>query len=65
MKPYRTSMKIDYDEQRPLELPAIFGNPLQMARQAGAELPQVQMLYQQLMFLDRCNRANPSLATLS
>lgn len=53
MKPYRTSMKIDYDEQRPLELEAIFGNPLRLAAQAKLALPQIQMLYQQLQFLDQ------------
>lgn len=56
MKPYRTSMKIDYDENRPLELGAIFGNPLHYAQQAGVQLPQIQMLYQQLQFLNRRNR---------
>lgn len=57
MKPYRTSMKIDYDERRPLEVEAIFGNPLRLARQAGATLPRIEMLYQQLKFLDAQNRA--------
>ena len=52
MKPYRTSMKIDYDEQRPLEIEAIFGNPLRMAKEAGLALPKVEVLYQQLKFLD-------------
>ncbi|GAB4372627.1 MAG: putative 2-dehydropantoate 2-reductase [Elainellaceae cyanobacterium] len=56
MKPYRTSMKIDYDEQRPLELEAIVGNPLRMGQAAGADLPRIQMLYQQLKFLDAQNR---------
>ncbi|HEY9696583.1 MAG TPA: putative 2-dehydropantoate 2-reductase [Trichocoleus sp.] len=56
MKPYRTSMKLDYDDRRPLEVEAIFGNPLRMAQQAGAELPRVQMLYQQLKFLDAQNQ---------
>lgn len=57
MKPYRTSMKIDYDERRPLEVEAIFGNPLQAAQQAGVETPQVAMLYQQLKFLDTRHRS--------
>jgi 2-dehydropantoate 2-reductase len=56
MKPYRTSMKIDYDERRPLEVEAIFGNPLRMAKQAGLALPRVEVLYQQLKFLDAQNR---------
>jgi 2-dehydropantoate 2-reductase len=57
MKPYRTSMKIDYDERRPLEIEAIFGNPLRLVNQAEVQLPRIQMLYQQLQFLDRQNRS--------
>ena len=56
MKPYRTSMKIDYDERRPIEVEAIFGNPLRMAQAAGANLPQISCLYQQLTFLDAKRR---------
>lgn len=55
MKPYRTSMKIDYDENRPLEVEAIFGNPLRKAQQKGVSLPQIECLYQQLKFLDAKN----------
>lgn len=63
MKPYRTSMKIDYDERRPLELEAIFGNPLRATQRAGVRLPQTAMLYQQLKFLDACSRAGRAIAT--
>jgi 2-dehydropantoate 2-reductase len=59
MAPYRTSMKIDYERKRPLELQVIFGNPLQYARQAGIHLPRVEMLYRQLQVLDRLNRGIP------
>jgi len=52
MKPYRTSMKLDYDAGRPLEVEAIFGTPLRLAQQAGASVPHLEMLYQQLKFLD-------------
>jgi len=52
MKPYRTSMKIDYDEGRSLEVETMVGNPLRIAKQAGVELPHIAMLYQQLMFLN-------------
>ncbi|MBD2627965.1 putative 2-dehydropantoate 2-reductase [Trichormus variabilis] len=52
MKPYRTSMKIDFDESRPLEVEAIFGNSLRKAETAGVNLPQIRSLYQQLKFLD-------------
>ncbi len=53
MTPYRTSMKIDYDEGRPLEIAAMFGNPLAFAQAQGVDLPSIEMLYQQLQFLDR------------
>jgi 2-dehydropantoate 2-reductase len=55
MTPYRTSMKIDYDEGRPLEVEAIFGNPVRMAMAAGVNLPLIGMLYHQLKFLDGKN----------
>ncbi len=53
MKPYRTSMKIDFDQGRLLEVEAIFGNPLRAAQAAGAGLPRVEMLYHQLKAIDR------------
>lgn len=56
MTPYRTSMKIDYDERRPLEVEAIFGNPLRIATALSVDLPLIGMLYQQLKFLDAKHR---------
>jgi 2-dehydropantoate 2-reductase len=53
MSPYRTSMKIDFDEGRPLEVEAIFGNPLKAAHQAGVEAPRIEMLYHQLKAINR------------
>lgn len=52
MKPYHTSMKLDYDHNRPLELDAIFHNPLVLAQAQGLDLPRIRFLYQQLKFLD-------------
>ncbi len=52
MKPYRTSMKIDYDESRPLEIEAIFGNPIRVAQEGGIKLPQIEVLYRMLKFVD-------------
>ncbi|TAE60500.1 MAG: putative 2-dehydropantoate 2-reductase [Nostocales cyanobacterium] len=56
MKPYRTSMKIDFDESRPLEVEAIVGNPLRIAAANDFSLPLIRGLYQQLKFLDERNR---------
>ncbi len=58
MKPYHTSMKLDYDNHRPLEIEAIVGNPLKRAAHQGIILPKIEMLYQQLKFLDTANRPN-------
>lgn len=56
MPPYRTSMKIDYENRRPMEVESIFGNPIRAAKAAGMELPRIEMLYQQLKFLDGRNQ---------
>ncbi|QLE56263.1 putative 2-dehydropantoate 2-reductase [Nostoc sp. TCL26-01] len=56
MKPYRTSMKIDYDQSRPLEIEAIFGNSLRKAQALGVNLPQIGCLYHQLKFLAARNQ---------
>ncbi|KKD39919.1 putative 2-dehydropantoate 2-reductase [Limnoraphis robusta] len=56
MTPYLTSMKLDYDSKRPLEIEAIIGNPWRMATEKGVDLPYIEMLYRQLKFLDYQNR---------
>ncbi|NES06264.1 MAG: putative 2-dehydropantoate 2-reductase [Okeania sp. SIO2F4] len=56
MKPYLTSMKLDYEGKKPLEVEAIVGNPLQMAKEAGVDLPMISLLYRQLKFLDVRNQ---------
>ncbi len=55
MKPYLTSMKLDYDAQRPLEVEAMFGNALRLSKKAGVDLPRIEMLYHQLKFLELKN----------
>jgi 2-dehydropantoate 2-reductase len=61
MKNYQTSMKVDFDQGRSLEVEAIFGNPLRKAWQAGVQMPQVSMLYRQLKFFDAQNRLSESM----
>lgn len=61
MKPYKPSMKVDYDLKRPMELEAIYLDPLLRAELQGKKLPKIQTLYQQLSFLEQRNLAkNPS-----
>jgi 2-dehydropantoate 2-reductase len=52
MKPYRTSMKLDFDLKRPMELETMYDQPLQVAEKTGVAAPQITMLYQQLQFLE-------------
>jgi 2-dehydropantoate 2-reductase len=55
MTPYRTSMKIDFDDRRPMEIEAIFGNPLRSVQRTGAASPLLEQLYAALTFLDARN----------
>ena len=57
MPDYWPSMYHDHAGQRPLELQAIYAEPLAQARAAGCSLPRMQMLHQALAFIDRANRA--------
>ncbi len=57
MVPYDSSMYLDYKHQRPMEVEAIFGEALRAAQQAGCQPRKIEMLYQQLQYLDRVNRA--------
>jgi 2-dehydropantoate 2-reductase len=55
MVPYDSSMRLDFLNKRPMEVEAIFGNPLRTAAESGAAMPRVEMLYQQLRFIDDAN----------
>lgn len=61
MKPYITSMKLDYDHHRPLEVESIIGNPLQAAIAKQIPVPKIAMLYAQLNFINTKIQAKPPL----
>jgi 2-dehydropantoate 2-reductase len=44
MAPYATSMKLDHDAGRPLELDAIYGATVAAARAAGCPVPRIEAL---------------------
>jgi 2-dehydropantoate 2-reductase len=52
MRPYATSMKLDADAGRALEIDAIYTAPLTLAAQAGVAMPRTMMLAHQLSYLD-------------
>ncbi|MBQ0031119.1 MAG: putative 2-dehydropantoate 2-reductase [Bacteroidales bacterium] len=58
MKPYAPSMRLDFDNHRPMEIQAIYSNPIQIAKAAGVEMPKVEMLEQQLRFIESREIAN-------
>jgi len=53
MTPYFPSMKLDFDSGKPMEVEAIFGNPLRLARKAGYNAPYISMLYHLLKVLQK------------
>lgn len=52
MAPYATSMKLDHDAGRPLEVATIYDAPLRVAANLGVATPLASMLAAQLHFLD-------------
>ena len=49
---YKTSTLIDYEAKRPLEIEAIWGEPLRRARAAGCAMPNLEQLYLELKEVD-------------
>ncbi len=52
MKPYAPSMKLDFDNRRPLEIEAIYSAPIKAALNAGYEMKKTIMLEQQLKYIN-------------
>lgn len=56
MKPYKTSMTLDYENRQPLELEYILAEPIRRAEAAGLDVPYMKAQYWLASFLDRLNR---------
>ncbi len=52
MKPYATSMKLDYDRGLPMEIDSIYGAPLLAAKAAGVAMPETEKLYRTLQVME-------------
>lgn len=48
MKPYKTSMLLDSEARRPLEIEAILGNAIRFAQEKSIEVPNISNIYSQL-----------------
>lgn len=52
MKPYKTSMLLDFENRRPMEVEAILGNAVRIGRSLGVPVPHMETLYGLLMLVD-------------
>lgn len=60
MTPYKTSMKLDAEAGRPLEIDTIYQAPVDQARAAGYRMARTEAVLAQLRFLDaRSRRGTP------
>lgn len=60
LKPYNSSMLQDYLAGRPLEVEAILGNPLRIARAHGISVPHMEVCYGLLKSIDSIRRKKRS-----
>ncbi len=58
MGAYKPSTLIDFEAGRPLEIEAIWGEPLRRARLAGAVTPRLEALYEKLKAIDSQRSGN-------
>lgn len=56
MTPYKPSMKLDYDFHRPMEIDYLYTKGIHQAKEAGYTMHKLEMLEQELRFLEECNR---------
>lgn len=57
MGAYKPSTLLDFEAGQPLEIEAIWGEPLRRAAAAGASTPRLQLVYSALRSLDQVRRA--------
>jgi 2-dehydropantoate 2-reductase len=57
MGQYKPSTLVDFENGKPLEIEAIWGEPLRRALAAGAGMPRLQQMYAALKSLDRLEQA--------
>jgi len=55
MTPYKTSMLLDYENKRPMEVEAILGNALRIAKEKNISVPHIESLYGLLSLINSKN----------
>ncbi len=56
MVPYSPSMKLDFDNGRPMEIEYLYTRPIAEARKAGFDMPKLAMLEAELRFIENRQR---------
>jgi 2-dehydropantoate 2-reductase len=56
MKAYKTSMLLDFEAKRSMEVEAILGNAVRAAHRHEVSIPRLESLYVLLKLVDRQNR---------
>lgn len=56
MTPYSPSMKLDFDFHRPMEIDYLYTRPIEEARKAGYSMKKLEMLEQELQFMECTSR---------
>ena len=57
MSGYKPSTLQDWESGKPLEIEAIWGEPVRQARAAGMQMPRTEMIYELLKQLDRARQS--------
>ena len=55
MGPYRSSMQVDRQGRRAMEVEAILGEPVRAAKRAGVAVPKLEMLYRLVGLVNQAN----------
>lgn len=53
MVPYSPSMKLDFDNRRPMEIEYLYSRPIAEAKKAGFDMPKLAMLEAELKFIEQ------------
>jgi 2-dehydropantoate 2-reductase len=52
MTPYDPSMRLDFTNKRPMEIKAIYSNPIEAAKKVGVNVPKIEIMEQMLKFIE-------------
>lgn len=51
MRPYKPSMRLDFDNHRPMEIHYIYSETINAAHESGIKIPKIEVMEQQLKFI--------------